>query len=470
MHTNVYQLLKHIKLKTVPDEWIEAQITISKEEIHLDSILKLKDPPVIYGVNTLVGHLDNIILGESDTQSFQVNLVNNHAIGSSTCFDNYEARCMSYVKAHSIANGGTGITIQTYKHLLSCLTKKDFLPEIPKYSSYSCGDVIPAAHWAKYVLSYINNNIDNTYAFKRKEGISFINGSFIHVGLALSNISRLQKVWNSFLTSSLLNAIVCKANISNYTSYLSTECRDPIIKICNWVNTYIDNNQDSYNQQDPISVRAFPQNCFALGKCIDIFLESLEIELQRRSDNPLVTIDDKTPYSQASFLSPMLTVATGQLIESLLLVMWSIERRVHYLLSGNVEGIQLNGSNRGLGFIQVPKLLTSILEESRMIGGRRIFSSGSSTSYGIEDMWSFGLHTLEILNNIINNLLRMVSIELTVTLLCQSHKLRVPELFKALDQSILKDQPLTELFKEMESKIEQDRLPFNYERFYPYNQ
>lgn len=418
MRKNTYllELISNIKQQTIPSSWYLATKRIKKDEMHLDEMLKVSKPPIIYGVNTLVGHLDHVNLTDKETNQFQQYLVHNHMLGDEENYLNFEVDCISYIKMHDLSLGGSGITLDLYNHLLALMEKGLFnIDNIPKNASYSSGDVIPGAHWANGVSDLLHENF--SYQLQRKEGLSLINGSFVHVGISVAKVFVIQPLWALYNHNSLYYIDILKSKQSNFSEQLITNKHDSMANPLNWARTKA-KSEGEQKIQDPISIRSYPQVSSAFFNSIIAFTNAIEEQLSRRSDNPLVVHEEKETLSQASFIAPMISLATGQLIESMLLVMWQIERRLHFLLSGSVENIPQNGSTNSdpLGLIQVPKLVSAILEETRLKAGRRTFASGGSTSYGIEDIWTNGLTTLDTLQLVSNNLNRMLAIELSVIL------------------------------------------------------
>lgn len=399
-------------------EWSAARSRIDLDSQHLDQMISSGPPPLIYGVNTLVGHLDTNLIDADEIQRFQMQLIENHSLGGPPYFSDFETACFTYCKIQALSLGGTGITPELYDIALTAAMDSSFRPLVPKGCSYSCGDVIPGAHWARALSDYAAEN--HSYRLRRKEGLALINGAYIHVGLGLSQIPSITSAWSAYLYASRVSASVCSANSSNYTEFLTDVETDPVRLLAAEMRISQPDNAQDYVRQDPVSIRAFPQIAGALYQAIEAYYDALDQALLRRSDNPLIMVESNHPLSQASFLTPMVTLATGQLIEAVLLTMWSIERRVHHLLSGMVPAVPMNGSisRIDLGFIQVPKLLTAILEEARLFAGRRSFASGSSTSYGIEDIWTQGLSTLETLTSVCRALARTLAIELVVSHHC----------------------------------------------------
>lgn len=460
------KLLKHAEERTAPVNWEKARDRIRQDHRHLTELLASDHPPHIYGVNTLVGHVDDTVLDQDAIERFQLDLIENHCLGNEPYYDEFAARCIGYAKVQAYSLGGSAVSPELYARLCRLVTDETFSPDIPKSSSYSSGDVIPAAHWASAVVKHLQN--EASYRLQPKEGISLINGAFVHTGLAMANIRDIQATWEAYVTASRLNAVITEANPSNFTSHLTDRKADPIQFYSRLVRSELSDDK-TYVRQNPISVRSFPQIGSAFGQAIHLFLDALDEALLRRSDNPLVLAESEFPLSQASFLAPMLSLATSQLMEAMLMVMWTVERRLHYLLSGEVEGIPLNGSASpyDLGFIQVPKLVTAKLEEARAIAGRRTFASGTTTSYGIEDVWTAGVQSLDTLSSVNAYFRDILAIELVTMKRCQQafKKADLPA-FAALDD-LVDDQPaLPENFRKMREAVALRKMPFRDDRLF----
>src|SRR5947207_8224364 len=93
-------LLRHAEGRTVPPEWAAAEPRVAAEARHLDQLLASAPPPAVYGVNTLVGHLDTTGLPPERLDAFQAELLENHALGSPPHYEEREAVCIGYAKAH----------------------------------------------------------------------------------------------------------------------------------------------------------------------------------------------------------------------------------------------------------------------------------------------------------------------------------------------------------------------------------
>lgn len=376
-----------------------------KEERHLHYLLEKGE--VIYGANTLVGHKDEHKLTSEEFAEMQEYLINNHCLPSDDYFSSFESRCIGFVKAHHISLGHTGISYELFEEIKKALSKESFKPLIPKTSSYSCGDVIPGAHWSKSLLSQIRKT--KQYKLKPKEGISLINGCFVHLGYGVALLKELESFWYIYLFNSQLNTYLSLANPTNYNSEISKNVNDAVTTMLSFIKTKNTNK----SVQDPVSLRSFPQISGAVYQTLLNYLDALDKALSRPSDNPLISLKEGNALSQGSFVAPYFSLVTGQLIDAVLMILWSVEQRFHNLLGGKVHGIPQDGvtAKDPLGFIQVPKQMTAILEHLRTIGSRRIFASGHSTSHGVEDFWSYGVTSLDILKTVLEGAKKILTLE-----------------------------------------------------------
>ena len=228
------------------------------------------------------------------------------------------------------------------------------------------------------------------------------------MGITLSAIPSLDMLLDKLIDNSINYFRLTSSN----TSVLSPLINDKgwISKLCRYLTENIGENSKSV--QDSVSVRAMPQTIELLYDSVFQLKSHLEILFTRPSDNPLV-FDKNNILSNASFITPILSLRIEGCINAILFMSWIVERRVHYLLSGQIEHISLNGSNANnqLGMVQVPKLISSILEEMRLNLGRRAYASGSSTSYGTEDAWSLTISLVEQLNIAIESANKILEIE-----------------------------------------------------------
>ncbi len=418
------EFLTHIEDGRIPESFIAARPIIKQQHKLLSELAKDPEKHKIYGVNTLLGHVDNLSISFEKASMFQQLLIRNHALqATSRYYDDQTSKHITFARAWFYSQGGGGISLQLYDILLQAINDNKFRPKIPADLSYSCGDVIPGANWATALMEYAEK--EHNYALQPKEGLSLINGVFVQAGTAVATTRMTQAIWKAIMQCGKINAILCDANQSNYSNFICENSND----ILSDINHYFRRNHSlnrTYNIQDPVSIRSFPQAAAGLHFAAGNFFNAIDTALQRRSDNPLIDDNDSAALSQGSFIMTEMSLAAAQLTDAILMMAWISERRLNHVLSGKVKDIPVNFSfsPENLDFIQLPKMASAILENMRKYAGIKTFSSGSSTSYGLEDFWSFGLQNINTLREVINDLLRILAIEFAVYAEITLHKNR----------------------------------------------
>ena len=386
------QCLKHLEKISAPESWQRALPQIRAEASQFKNILRLNEVP-IYGGNTRVGHRDLESLGPEEVQSFQQDLLSSHTLGSKPWYSERTARAIGYAKMYALAAGGTGISEDLFQKVAISTTNPDFRPLIPQFCTYSCGDVIPGAHWAKALLAQ-----HPAYCPGAGEVMALLNGSFVHVGYLLSLVRRLVQLGTLLIETTRINNQVVRANRTNFDAPIQGFARPIVEYLANEIGTtYAD-----YRRQDPISVRATPQIIESFVDTVRSLHAQIDYHLQVPSSNPLFTTDINYPLSQASFLAPALSIKSAAVIEAILFALWASVNRTQYLLSGQIEQIPQDGANSqsALQFIQYPKLMMSMLERCRHVCGRRVFAAGAQTSNGVEDLWTHGVEVAAQLDHL----------------------------------------------------------------------
>lgn len=406
MQSSITQYLEDISHHKVNPSALNSLKKIMKEHVRIKHDI-MQNNIRIYGVTTQVGHMDDKDLSNDLREMFQKHLIENHHLVVNDEYDRYITKSILYAKIMQLSQGFSGISIEMYERLLKIMKDENYHITIPKSSSYSCGDVIPGAAFAKSVLNY---SYGDNYKIKYKDGMTLLNGSYISTGHALALTGPLRKLIDQFLSNTihLFSFAEYDTSMMNPIFYPQNEI---MVKICSFFHKRLPYRKTTI--QEPISIRSTPQVVEAALTSLNSLEKQIDILIKNPSDNPFVVKGQSV--SQSSFFSPALTLELEKTKNMLLYLAWIIERRVHHLISGKVKNIPINGvsDSQGidLGAIQIPKLCTHTLELLRMENGRSIFASGSSTSYGIEDNWTFSLSLAEAVSRMIFKLKGLLTIE-----------------------------------------------------------
>ncbi len=403
------QYLQAIHNHSAPASWQAALPTLAAEANQFEKILTTGNVP-IYGATTRVGHRDQEPLNAPQLETFHQDLLASHTLGSAPWYREAIARHIGYAKMYAFAAGGSGISVALYQRVAASLVDPAFAPKVPQGCTYSCGDVIPGAHWAQALLAH-----NTQYRPRAGEVMALLNGSFVHVGYSLALLEPLRQFGALLIETTRLNNYLVGANRVNFSAPCQPHSQGIIQHIAETLGgaTYAD-----YNRQDPVSIRATPQIIEAWVEAGRSLCQQLDYQLRSPSNNPLFSLDIDYPLSQASFLAPSLSIKTEAVIEAILFALWASVNRTQYLLSGQVAAIPQDGANAqsALQFIQYPKLMMSHLERCRQTYGRRVFAAGAQTSNGIEDLWTYGVDTTAQLEGLCAAGTRILTMELWVLL------------------------------------------------------
>lgn len=389
----------------------------------------------IYGLNTLVGHRDNEAVPLSGDS--QHALISSHLVPSQDkFFGTFEARCITVAKAFAVRNGGTGLSASLADHLLTAIDSVAFDPKIPTNQSYSSGDVIPGAYWAKALLEWADYSKKNSLF--PGEALALINGSFVHIGVSAavvpSAISCNAVIMHAFAALACLSGR--GAHDFERTTFAEKafslndleSLRMIVAKYSSDMNGLLTRPQAS------VSIRAFPELIMVLNEKTLKFINEISYSLNSRSANPMYDYVKGTVSSTATFVLPTLSIDESSLIDCMLLVGTALVGGLQYVLSGRVRGIPIDAHRDcdPYGFIQIPKELMARLERLRLVCGRRLFSSGGSTSNEIEDLWSYGLNVTEQLQQVI---IELQTISLRIINVCEiiSQSFNHKKIFLTLD-------------------------------------
>src|SRR5580704_17828328 len=100
----------------------------------------------VYGINTGFGILANSKISEEDTITLQHKILQSHSVGVGDPIPVEVAKIMLITKVHALAQGYSGVQLQTLQRILWHI-ENDIIPVVPdKGSVGASGDLAPLAH------------------------------------------------------------------------------------------------------------------------------------------------------------------------------------------------------------------------------------------------------------------------------------------------------------------------------------
>ena len=455
------------------------------EEIKLNDSLKTKinqsfnrtqkmakDPKPIYGINTGVGPLCTKKISPEDTKSLQRNLLLSHSVGVGNPISPELSRIMLLCKIKSLSRGFSGISLDLLDRLIYFL-QHNLTPVVPEKGSVGAsGDLAPLAHLFLPVIGegfFWNGNekVKSKTVLKQhklkplvlnaKEGLALINGTQFILAYAIKAISKLDYLMDLADLAAAMSLEGFQGSLAPFRKELH-ELRPykGSIKVANRISNLLDNSPNSNSHidcdrvQDPYSIRCTPQVHGASRNALNHLKELVTIEINSVTDNPII-LDDNSTISGGNFHGQPLALALDYL-KIAASEIGNISDRRSYLLLEGLHGLPpMLTENPGLnsGFMITQYTTAALVSENKSLCFPASVDS-IPTGMGQEDHVSMGSISARICLEVINNLEKILAIELLHS--AQSLEFRRPNKF-----SLPIEKTLSKIRKNVK-KLEGDRV------------
>jgi len=388
----------------------------------------------VYGINTGFGPLCNTIISKNKTSELQKKLLLSHSVGVGNKLKKPLSKMMLILKVHALARGYSGIAPHVLDRILWHI-EEDIIPLVPEQGSVGAsGDLAPLAHLFLPLIGegkvIVKDKIvaSSTFLQKKgllplelgpKSGLALINGTQF---IAAHAIFVLDNFYNCLAHADLAAAMMIdglKGSKAPFSSQLhQTRPFRGNIHVAHNIDRLLDGSQimeshkDCDKVQDPYSLRCVPQVHGASRNAWLHLKETLEIELNSVTDNPVVFPDGQT-ISGGNFHGQPLALPLDYACLALAELGNISDRRSYLSLEGKTEGIpKLLMQNAGLnsGFMIVQYTSAALTSENK---GLCFPASADSipTSLGQEDHVSMGSIGSRKALKVSENLIKILAIE-----------------------------------------------------------
>lgn len=410
----------------------EARANIEKCRTYLDEKMKSNDDP-IYGINTGFGSLYNVKISNENLSKLQENLVKSHACGTGDEVPAEIVKIMLLFKIQSLSYGYSGVQLETVERLIE-FYNNDILPVIYEQGSLGAsGDLAPLAHLslpligegevyadgfrqpAKKVLDKMGWQ---PIVLKSKEGLALLNGTQF---MSAYGVYVLIKAIKYCYLADVIGAISLEGYDGriepfNELIHMIRPHKGQIITARRFNELLEDSEiiaQPKKHVQDPYSFRCIPQVHGATKDTIDYVKKVFRTEINSVTDNPNVFIESDQIISGGNFHGQPLALTLDFLGMALAELGSISERRTYQLISG-LRGLPpFLVANPGLnsGFMIPQYTAASIVSQNKQLATPASVDSIVSSN-GQEDHVSMGANAATKTLKIVNNLERILAIEL----------------------------------------------------------
>ncbi|MEO1200085.1 MAG: histidine ammonia-lyase [Pseudomonadota bacterium] len=406
------------------------------------------DTPV-YGVNTGFGKLASHRIPPEDTARLQRNLILSHCAGVGDPLPQAIVRLIMVLKLISLGRGASGVRPELVA-LLEGMLSRDVSPVVPAQGSVGAsGDLAPLAHMTAVMIGEGSAHVRGRtlsgrdalavvglepIALGPKEGLAMINGTQVSTALALVGLFGAWRTGVEGLVTGALSTDAAMGSSAPFRAELHALRGQPgQIAAARALDTLMHGSviRDSHVEgdarvQDPYCIRCQPQ---VVGACLDLLQhagQTLEIEANAATDNPLV-LHDGAIVSGGNFHAEPIAFAADQIALAIAEIGSIAQRRIALLvdpaLSHGLPPFLTPDPGLNSGFMIAEVTAAALMSENKQRAAPASVDS-TPTSANQEDHVSMACHAARRLLDMTANLDRIIAVEALVA--AQGVELRAP--------------------------------------------
>jgi histidine ammonia-lyase len=388
----------------------------------------------IYGINTGFGLLAQTRIPDDKLLELQRNLVLSHSAGVGNLLDAELVRLTMVLKVISLGRGYSGVRPVVVEQLLQCINK-EITPCIPvKGSVGASGDLAPLAHMAMCLIgegdAFLKGvRVSAKQALREagmeplvlgpKEGLALLNGTQVSTALALAGLFGAEDLLSAAVVSGAASIDAIQGSIAPFDPRVHEARGQPgQIKVAAKIRGLVEGSDilashiECDRVQDPYSLRCQPQ---VMGACLDQLHQvanTLIIEANAATDNPLIFDDDV--ISGGNFHAEPVAFAADNLALAIAEIGALSERRIALLVDPKMSGLPaflVENSGLHSGFMIAQVTAAALASENKSLAHPASVDS-LPTSANQEDHVSMATFAARRLQEMNTNSRGVVAIEL----------------------------------------------------------
>jgi histidine ammonia-lyase len=325
-----------------------------------------------YGINTGFGSFADVKIAPDALEALQLNLLRSHAAGLGHPLPARTVRATMALRANVLAKGFSGIRVETLEALIALLNHKVH-PRVPSRGSVGAsGDLAPLAHLALVLIGegeVLDRSLAHAglkpIALGAKEGLALINGtqpSTAVLALALAaaeQLARAADIAAALSIDALLGSIhPFEARVHDARPFAGQRTSAANIEALMRGSGINKSHEHCGKVQDAYSMRCAAQVHGAAREALRFVRETVAVEANSATDNPMVFADTGDIVSGGNFHGAPIAIAADLLALGIVPLATISERRTDRLVDPALSGLPAfltthGGLNSGLMMAQV---------------------------------------------------------------------------------------------------------------------
>ncbi len=428
----------------------------------------------VYGVTTGFGKLADQRISPADIKQLQLNLLRSHAAGVGEPLSPEETRGILLLRANVLARGYSGVRPVIVESLLTLLNR-NVLPVIPSQGSVGAsGDLAPLAHVALILIgegeAFVGRRRKpgraalsevrlKPLSLEAKEGLSLVNGTQAMLALGLLALRRCEILVEAADVAGALSLDALKGTpvafdprIHRLRPYPGQQIVAANLRGLLAGSEIRVSHLDCPRVQDAYSLRCMPQVHGAVRDALAYVRNTLTVELNSVTDNPLVFANRTEVLSGGNFHGQPLGLALDHLAIAMTELASIAERRIERLINpeyGDLPPFLSPHPGLHSGFMLAQVTAAALTSENKVLSHPASVDS-IPTSGNQEDHVSMGMGSALKLQRILSNCEYILAVEL----LCAAQGV---DFHRPLKPGIGNRRTL-QLIRRQVSRLDQDRV------------
>ena len=391
----------------------------------------------IYGINTGFGKLANVRIAPDQLDRLQQNLIRSHAAGVGEPLPAGIVRALMLLRANVLLRPTSGVRPELVDALVALLNR-GVVPLVPAQGSVGAsGDLAPLSHVALALMGEGEVLASGApapaaaalaaaglppFRFAPKEGLAFINGTQAQTAILALLVHDARVLWRTATAAAAMSLEALRGTPAPLDPRIHEARPHPgQLAAARLMRELLEDSEirESHRENDPrvqdaYSLRCAPQVLGAVADAIRFAEETVAVELNASTDNPLV-FEDGEVVSGGNFHGQPVAQALDVLALTLTTLQAIAERRVERLvnpdLSQGLPAFLTRDPGLCSGFMMVQITAASLVAESRALAMPASIGS-IPTDANQEDFVPMGMAAAFKAQRILANAQRVVAAEL----------------------------------------------------------
>jgi histidine ammonia-lyase len=373
------------------------------------------NPERTYGVNTGFGRFVTKTIPSELADELQVRLLRSHACGVGEPYPDEIVRAALLLRANALATGCSGTRVEVAELLVECLNR-GVLPRVPSRGSVGAsGDLAPLAHLALPLIGEGEAWVEGELLpggdalgqvgleplhLRAKEGLSLINGTQFMAAFGALGVVRARRLAVAADIACAMSVEALQGSVQGFRPEIQqlrplrgqAESAANVVRLLEG-SIVMASHRWCGRVQDAYSLRCAPQVHGGSRDLLRYVEETVAVELNAATDNPIVLLDEEEIVSAGNFHGQPVAFALDALAMAVSELANISERRTERLVNPALsEGLPaFLAPNGGLnsGFMIPQYVAASLVSENKALAHPASVDS-IPTSAGQEDHVSMG--------------------------------------------------------------------------------